>query len=81
LKDRLKIPLYRKLLKRYHKSCTTTYKELAARRYKQHKWQKRKGSLAKRVVDFILRALKALIKAMQKTRVIKKRTVEKVIVE
>lgn len=32
-------------------------------------------------MGFILRALKAMIKAMQKARVIKKRTVEKVIVE
>ena len=60
---------------------TTKSEELAARRYRQYQWQKRKESLARRLIEFILRVLKALVSALQGARIVKKRTVEKVNVE
>lgn len=60
---------------------TTESEELAARRYRQYRWQKRKESFAKRMIDFILRVLKALVEALQNARIVKKRVVEKVNVE
>lgn len=57
------------------------YSSFAAKRYRQHKWEKRKESLMQQVAALILRLLQAIVKTLQDAGLIKRRAVEKVVVE
>ncbi|HEX6252737.1 MAG TPA: hypothetical protein VFZ55_00825 [Nitrososphaera sp.] len=57
------------------------YSAVAAKRYRQHLWQKRKESLIHGLVTLVLRILHALIRTLQQASIKKARRVEKVNVE
>jgi hypothetical protein len=57
------------------------YSSFAAKRYRQHKWEKRKESLMPQIVTVILRLLQAIVKTLQGSRLMKRRTVERIAVE
>ncbi|HEX2558381.1 MAG TPA: hypothetical protein VHK86_08675 [Nitrososphaera sp.] len=57
------------------------YSNFAAKRYRQHKWEKRKESLMQQIAAIILRLLQAIVKTLQDAGVMKRRAVEKVAVE
>jgi hypothetical protein len=52
------------------------YESLAARRYRQYRWQERKSAIKKAIMDLLMRLLKIIGKMLSK-----RRTVEKVVVE
>jgi hypothetical protein len=57
------------------------YSALAAKRYRQHIWQKQKESLIQGLVTLVLRILHALIRTLQQASIKKARRVEKINVE
>jgi len=57
------------------------YSSFAAKRYRQHKWEKRKESLMQQVAALIMRLLQAIVKTLQGAGMMKRRTVEKIAVE
>jgi hypothetical protein len=57
------------------------YSAIAARRYRQHMWQKQRESWIKGLLTVVLRFLHALIRMLQQATIKKARRVEKINVE
>ena len=57
------------------------YSAVAAKRYRQHVWQKQKESLIHRLVTLVLRILHTLIRTLQQASIKKARRIEKINVE
>jgi len=57
------------------------YSSLAARRYRQYEWQKRKEFAKKKIISYLFKLFQAIVKALQKIRVLRRRNVETIIVE
>jgi hypothetical protein len=57
------------------------YSAIAAKRYRQHMWQKQKESLIHRLVTLVLRILHALITTLPEASIKKARRIEKINVE
>jgi len=56
------------------------YSSLAARRYRKYQRQKRK-EFAKKITLYLFKLFHAIVKALQKTKVLRRRNVETIIVE
>jgi hypothetical protein len=54
------------------------YSAVAAKRYRQHMWQKQKESLIHRLVTLVLRILHTLIRTLQQASIKKARRIEKI---
>jgi hypothetical protein len=54
---------------------------IAARRYKQYKREREKGSTQKKVIAFFVQLLMAVFKLFTKAKILRRRKVESVIVE
>ena len=54
---------------------------IAAKRYRQFKAEKHKGSVKKEFVSLLIKLFEMIIKALQKGRIIKKRQAETITVE
>jgi hypothetical protein len=57
------------------------YSAIAAKRYRQHMWQKQKESLIHGLVTLVLRILHALITTLPEASIKKARRIEKINVE
>jgi len=57
------------------------YSSLAARRYRQYQRQKRKEFAKKKIISYLFKLFQAIVKALQKIRVLRRRNVETIIVE
>jgi hypothetical protein len=54
---------------------------IAAKRYKEFKKEKRKESMKKSLISFLIKLFEVVVKALQKVGIIKKRKVETITVE
>jgi hypothetical protein len=57
------------------------YEELAARRFRQYKWEKRKAEFNQAVMALALNLIQHSVPAMERAGIVKKKHIEKVSVE
>jgi hypothetical protein len=57
------------------------YSSIAARRYREHKWEKQKKSIQLGGIVILLTILKTIVNVLQKTGIVRRPTVETVAVE
>jgi hypothetical protein len=62
-------------------SALSSYEELAARRFRQYKWERRKAEFDQAAAAVVIRLFETVVPVLQQTGLVRKRPVENVTVE